>query len=146
MPDAAKLIAGLFIGVLAYVVSYQIIPLMPDSTDYGNFVYINTILGIVTGWMIMGKRAGRGITAAINNGLGGAMMLVLWGVFIYSCFMMFDRAMSNWYNGFFSAFAAVFQFMAENALLLLDPLVIFSLAAGGVLAGLATEYAWRTWR
>lgn len=146
MPDAAKLIAAIFIGLLGYVVSHMIIPLLPDSTDYGNFIYINTILGILAGWMVMGKRAGRGITTAINNGLGGSLMLVIWGVFVYSCFMMFDRAMANWYNGFFSAFAAVFQFMAENALLLMDPLVIFSLAAGGVVAGLATEYAWRTWR
>lgn len=146
MPDAAKLIAGLFIGVVAYIVSYQIMPLLPESTDFGNFVYINTILGIVTGWMVMGKRAGRGLTAAINNGLGGALMLVLWGLFLYSCFQMFDRAMDNWYNGAFIALAAVFQFMAEYALLLLDPTVIFSLALGGVLAGLATEYAWRTWR
>ena len=146
MPDAAKLIAGIFIGVMAYIVSHQIMPLMPESTDFGNFVYINTILGILTGWMVMGKRAGRGVTAAINNGLGGALMLVLWGLFLYSCTMMFDRALDNWYNSFLAALAAVFQFMAENALLLLDPTVIFSLAFGGVLAGLATEYAWRTWR
>ena len=146
MPDAAKLIAALFIGVIAYIVSYQIMPLMPDSTDFGAFVYVNTIIGIATGWVVMGKRAGRGITAAINNGLGGALMLVLWGLFLHSCFQMFDRAMDNWYNGVFTALAAVFQFMAEYALLLLDPHVLFSLAVGGVLAGLATEYAWRTWR
>lgn len=146
MPDAAKLIAGIFIGVMAYIVSHQIMPLMPESTDFGNFVYINTILGILTGWMVMGKRAGRGITAAINNGLGGALMLVLSGLLLYSCAMMFDRALDNWYNGFLTALTAVFQFMAENTLLLLDPMVIFSLAFGGVLAGLATEYAWRTWR
>jgi hypothetical protein len=59
---------------------------------------------------------------------------------------MFDRAMDNWYNGFMAAIAAIFQFMAEYALVIMDPMVMFSLAFGGVLAGLATEYAWRTWR
>ncbi|MFK7746266.1 MAG: TrgA family protein [Roseobacter sp.] len=146
MPDAAKLIAALLIGCVAYSVSFQIMPLMPESTDFGSFVYVNTILGIATGWMVMGKRAGRGITAAINNGLGGALMLVLWGLFIHSCYQMFDRAMDNWYNGAFVALAAIFQFMAEYALILLDPSVLLILAMGGVLAGLATEYAWRTWR
>lgn len=146
MPDAAKFIAALLIGGVAYIVSFQIMPLMPDSTDFGSFVYVNTILGIATGWVIMGKRAGRGVTAAINNGLGGSLMLVLWGLFVHACYQMFDRAMDNWYSGFMAAIAAIFQFMAEYALILLDPMVIFSLAAGGVLAGLATEYAWRTWR
>lgn len=138
--------AALIIGILAWVVSLQIMPLMPESTNFGSFIYVNVILGIVTGWMIMGKRAGRGITAAINNGLGGAMMLVLWGLFVHSCYQMFDRAMSNWYNDVFSAIAAIFQFMAEYALILLDPKVMMCLVFGGVLAGLATEYAWRTWR
>ena len=146
MPDAARLIAAICIGVIAFAVSYLIMPLMPESTEFGSFVYINAILGIVTGWTIMGKRAGRGITAAINNGLGGALMLVLWGLFLHSCYQMFDRAMDNWYNNFFAAMAAIFQFMAEYALVLLDPMVLFTLAAGGVLSGLVTEYAWRTWR
>ena len=146
MPDAARLIAAICIGIIAYVVSLQIMPLMPESTDFGSFAYINAILGIVTGWTVMGKRAGRGVTAAINNGLGGSLMLVLWGLFIHSCYQMFDRALDNWYNGFFTAMAAIFQFMAEYALLLLDPLLLFTLAAGGIMAGLLTEYAWRTWR
>ncbi|MEO9652979.1 MAG: TrgA family protein [Roseobacter sp.] len=146
MPDAARLVAALCIGLIAYLVSFQIMTLMPDSVDFGAFEYINTILGIVTGWTVMGKRAGRGITAAINNGLGGALILVLWGLFIYACYQMFDRALDNWYQGFFDALAAIFQFMAEYALILMDPLVLFSLAGGGVLAGLFTEYAWRTWR
>lgn len=146
MPDAAKLIAAIFIGSLAYVASLMIMPLMPESTDFGNFIYVNTILGIVAGWMVMGKRAGRGITAAINNGLGGALVLVIWGLFVHSCFQMFDRAMSNWYSNVFDAMAAIFLFMAEYALIIVDPLVMFSLAVGGIVAGLCTEYAWRTWR
>lgn len=146
MPDAARLIAAICIGLIAYVTSLQIIPLMPESTDFGSFAYMNAILGIVTGWTVMGKRAGRGVTAAINNGLGGALMLVLWGLFLHSCYQMFDRALDNWYNGFFAAIAAIFQFMAEFALLLLDPLLLLTLAAGGIIAGLLTEYAWRTWR
>lgn len=146
MPDAAKLVAALFIGTIAYVASLLIMPLMPDSTDFGSFVYVNTIIGIVCGWMVMGKRAGRGVTAAINNGLGGSLVLVIWGLFIHSCYQMFDRALDNWYNGAFAALAAIFQFMAEFALILIDPAVIVWLIGSGIVAGLATEYAWRTWR
>ena len=55
MPDAARLIAALCIGGIAYVVSLQIMPLMPESTDFGAFAYINTIIGICTGWSVMGR-------------------------------------------------------------------------------------------
>lgn len=146
MPDAAKLVAALFVGVIAFVASYLFMPLMPESTNFGGFVYYNTVIGILAGWMVMGKRAGRGVTAAVNNGLGGALVLVIWALFLHSCYQMFDRAMDNWYNDVFSALAAIFQFMAEYALVMLDPVLLFSLVAGGILAGLATEFAWRTWR
>ena len=146
MPDAAKLVAAIFVGSMAYVASLLFMPLMPESTNFGNFVYVNMIIGIVCGWVVMGKRAGRGVTAAINNGLGGALVLVLWALFLHSCYQMFDRAMDNWYNGAFDAMAAIFQFMAEYSLVMLDTNFLLTLFFGGVLAGLATEYAWRTWR
>ncbi|MEM6888272.1 MAG: TrgA family protein [Pseudomonadota bacterium] len=146
MPDAAKLVAAIFIGALAYVTSLLFMPLMPESTDFGNFAYVNAFIGLIVGWMVMGNRAGKGITAAINNGFGGAFMLVLWALFLHSCMQMFDRAMDNWYNNAFSAFAAILQFMAEYGLVMLDMQIIFVLVSGGVLAGLATEFAWRTWR
>ncbi len=146
MPDAARLIAAISIGIVGYVVSLQVMPLMPDSTDFGNFLYVNAVLGVCVGWIVMGKRAGRGVAAAINNGLGGALMLVLWGLFVHSCVQMFDRAMANWYNDAFQALLAIVKFMAEYALMMLNPLVICTLIAGGLLAGLLTEYAWRTWR
>lgn len=146
MPDAAKLVAALFVGSVAYIASFLFMPLMPESTNFGSFVYVNTILGIVCGWTVMGKRAGRGVTAAVNNGLGGALVLVIWALFVHSCYQMFGRAMANWYSGAFDAVAAIFQFMAEFALVMLDPVLLFSLVAGGIIAGLATEYAWRTWR
>jgi hypothetical protein len=146
MPDAAKLVAAILIGSIAYAASLLFMPLMPESTNFGSFIYVNTIIGIVCGWMVMGKRAGRGVTAAINNGLGGSLVLVIWALFVHSCYQMFDRALDNWYNGAFDALAAIFQFMAEFSLVMLDPVLLFCLFGGGVIAGLATEYAWRTWR
>ncbi|WP_298921567.1 TrgA family protein [uncultured Roseobacter sp.] len=146
MPDAARLFASICIGIVGFLVSYQIMPLMPESTDFGSFAYINGIIGIFVGWRVMGKRAGRGVAAAINNGMGGVLVLVLWGLFIHSSYQMFDRAMANWYNGAFQALLAIFKFMAEYGLVMINPLVMFTLISGGILSGLATEYAWRTWR
>ncbi len=146
MPDAARLSAAIWVGVIGFFVSFQIMPLMPESTNFGYFVWINLALGALAGWYVMGKRAGRGITAAINNGFGGMLTLVVWALFVYACYEMFDKAMSNWYKGPFEALLAIFHFMAEFGLILVNPVIIGTLAVGGVLSGLATEYAWRTWR
>jgi hypothetical protein len=146
MPDAAKLVAALCVGLIGFFVSFQIMPLMPESTAFGYFAYVNLILGILAGWIVMGKRAGRGITAAINNGFGGMLTLVIWGLFVQACYEMFDNAVDNWYRGPFDALLAIFQIMAEYGLVLINPVIIGSLIVGGVLSGLATEYAWRTWK
>lgn len=145
MPDAARLIAALCICAVGYLVSHLVIPLMPESTRFGIFVYMNGAIGVVVGWMVMGKRAGRGGAAAISNGFGGVVMLVLWCLFLHACFQMFDRAMDNWYSGAFDALLAIFGFMTEYALILINPLILLCLIAGGVISGLATEYAWRKW-
>ena len=72
MPDAARLVAALGLALIAFIVSGQIMPLMPEGMDFGYFTWVNVGIGILTGWVVMGKRAGRGTTAAINNGLGHA--------------------------------------------------------------------------
>lgn len=145
MPDAARLVAALCIATVGFIVSYQIMPLMPESTDFGYFAYVNALVGLFVGWRVMGARAGKGMAAALNNGMGGVFVLVLWCLFLHSCVQMFDRAMANWYNGAFQALLAIVNFMAEYGLVLINPLVIFTLITGGVLSGLATEYIWRKW-
>ena len=45
MPDAARLVAAICLAILAFIVSGQIVPLMPESTDFGYFLYVNIVLG-----------------------------------------------------------------------------------------------------
>lgn len=146
MPDAARLVAAICLAIVAFLVSGQIVPLMPESTDFGYFLYVNVILGAFVGWTVMGRRAGRGVVSAINNGLTGMLVFVLWGLFIQGANEMVRLAMRNRYDGPFEAIVAIFEIGAEYGLILLVPVVIGTLIAGGVLAGLATEVAWRKWR
>ena len=69
MPTAAHLVASVALALLAFVVSGQIMPLMPESTDFGYFTHVNVGLALVAGWKVMGRRAGRGFVPGINNGL-----------------------------------------------------------------------------
>ncbi|MEL6617792.1 MAG: TrgA family protein [Pseudomonadota bacterium] len=146
MPDAAKLVAALGLAILGFIVSGMIMPLFEEETNFGWFVWINVVLGALCGWMIIGRRAGRGITSAINVGLTGAAMMVFWGLFVQACNEMVRVAMKNRYDGPFEALIAVFEIGSEWALLMSTVPIWATLAIGGIVTGLLTEYAWRTWR
>ena len=146
MPDAARLVAALSLALLAFIVSGQIMPLMPEGMDFGYFTWVNVGIGVLAGWVVMGKRAGRGTTSAINNGLTGMVVLLFWGIFVQGAYEMWRQALRNRYDGPFEAIGAIFRFGLKEGVVLLAPHIIATLLIGGVLAGLATEYAWRRWR
>lgn len=146
MPDAAKLVAAACMSILAFVVSFMIMPLFEEDTNFGWFVYVNVAVGFVTGWLVMGRRAGRGWTSAINVGLTGPVVLVFWALFIQSCNEMVRIAMKNRYDGAFDALVDIFTIGAEWAILMATIPIWATLLMGGVISGLLTEHAWRTWR
>jgi len=103
------------------------------------------VLGVVCGWIIMGKRAGRGWTAGINNGLTGVASLVFWGLFIQGAYEMVQQAMRNRFGGPFEAVLAIFELGVEFAKQLWAPEILLTLIIGAVVAGLLTEFAARRW-
>lgn len=146
MPNAARLVAAVSLALIAFILSGQIMPLMPEGTGFGYFTWINVALGLLVGWIVMGKRAGRGTTPGINNGLTGVAALIFWGLFVQGCYEMFRQATRNRFDSPFEAVLAIFEIAAEYGMMLLVPQIIATVLIGGVLAGLATEFAWRRWR
>jgi cation transport ATPase len=146
MPTGARLVAALCLAFLAFVVSSQVMPLMPEGTDFGYFTHINVILGLVCGWKVIGSRAGRGVVPAINNGFTGMVVMVFWALFIQGAWEMFQLASRNRYSGPFDALSAIFVIGLDYAVVIAVPMVIGTLLAGGILTGLAAERASRVWR
>ncbi len=147
MPTASRLVASVCLAVLAFFVSGQIIDHTPDERDFGYFTPANIAIGFICGWVVMGKRAGRGITPAINNGLTGAASMVFWGLFSQGTYEMFRLAMRHRYDGPFEAVLAIFKIGINYAYeFLLHPQIIWTLLIGAVLSGLLTEMASRRWR
>ena len=146
MPTAARLMAAVCLAILAYVLSSLVVPLMPESTDFGYFFPVNCVLGLCVGWFVMGKRGGRGITAGINNGLTGVFVLLLWGVGVQAINEMVRLAMINRYDNAFEAIVAVFQLGAGYAYLIATVEMGIAAVVGGVIAGLLTEYADTHWK
>lgn len=146
MPNAPRLVAAVCLMVVAFLVSGMIMDNAEEGKDYGYFVYVNIALGWICGWKIMGKRAGRGWTSAVNNGLTGVASLVFWGLFVQGCYEMFRLAMRHRYDGPFEALKAIFVIGIEFGQQLMVPEILTTLAIGALIAGLATEEASRRWR
>lgn len=146
MPTAARLMAAFCLAVVGYVTSVMVMPLMPDSTDFGYFIPVNILLGLCVGWVVMGRRAGRGTTAAINNGLTGVFVLLLWGIGVQAINEMVRLAMRNRYDGPFEAIVATFQIGAEFAVIIATVPIGVMLVIAAVVSGLMTEFANSRWR
>lgn len=146
MPTAARLMGAVCLAVVAYFISQMVMPLMPESTDFGYFVPVNIFLGLCVGWIVMGSRAGRGTTAGINNGLTGVFVLMLWGIGVQAINEMMRLAMRNRYDGPFEAIVAVFQIGAEYAVIIATVPIGIALVISAVISGLLTEFAGSRWR
>ncbi|MDC0656852.1 TrgA family protein [Leisingera sp. SS27] len=146
MPTGARLAAAISLATLAFIVSFLVMPLLPEGTNFGYFVHINVVLGLLCGWIFMGKRAGRGVVPAINNGLTGMAVLVLWALFVQGAWEMFRLAMRHRYGGPFEALSQIFVIGMEYFFLIAVPSVLIPLVVGGALAGLVTENASQRWR
>ncbi len=145
MPTGARLMAAISLAVLAFILSGMVVPLMPESTDFGYFLPLNIVLGLLVGWSVMGRRAGRGITAAINNGLAGVFVLILWAIFLQAANEMVRRALRNRYDDPFEAIVAIFQIGAEFGLMIATVPMAVALVVGAVISGLLTEFAHNRW-
>ncbi len=146
MPTASRLVAALCLLVIAFLVSGMIIDNGEEGKDYGYFTYINMGLGLICGWVVMGKRAGRGWTAAINNGLTGVAALVFWGLFVQGTHEMFSQAMRHRFGGPFEALLAIFEIGIDFGKQLVVPEILITLGVGAILSGILTEIASRRWR
>jgi hypothetical protein len=146
MPNAARLVAALGLGLIGFIVSGQIMPLLPEGTYFGWFTHVNVALGVICGWVVMGKRAGGGISDALTNGLTGIAVLVFWALFVQGTYEMVQLAMRRRYGGPFEAIKAIFEIGLDYGQLLVQVNILVTLLVGGVLVGLATEFAARRWR
>ncbi len=146
MPNAARLVAALSLALVAFIASVQVVPLMPEGTDFGWFTQVNVAIGLIVGWVVMGKRPGRGLTPAINNGLTGMAVMVFWALFVQSTYEMIQLAMRHRYGGPFEAILGIFKVGMDLAVILMVPNIIATLLIGGVLAGMTCQYASKKWR
>ncbi|MEH6832913.1 MAG: TrgA family protein [Sulfitobacter sp.] len=146
MPTAARLVAGILLAILGWVLSDIVRPLMPEGTAFGWFNYVNAFIGLCVGWSVIGSRVGRGFVASINNGVTGTAVLILWCLFVHSCYEMFRLAMRNRYDGPMEALMSIFLIGSEFGIMIATPTFFGVAVAGALVVGIAADAAGKRWR
>ncbi|MEM8775777.1 MAG: TrgA family protein [Pseudomonadota bacterium] len=145
MPTASKAIAGFFMVILAWFASQMYRPLMPEGTDFGWFNEVNMAIGLLTGWIVIGSRMGRGISDGISAGLTGVAAFVFWALFIQSFNEMLRLALESRYRGPVEAIVALFEIGIDFGSHLAHRPLIILLVVGGILIGFFCELIARRW-
>lgn len=145
MPTAARLVAALLFAMVGFFTAEIYKPLYPFEAQWGIFTPVSAGIGLLSGWFVSGKHAGRGMRAAMGNGLRTSFVMVFFAMIIFSVEAMLGRSMMKLYDGIFQAILGTFDFVLQYGATLLHPEPLIVLIIGGMLAGAATEWAARRW-
>ncbi len=99
MPTAGRGVAAVLMAVLAWYASDMYRTLMPESTNFGRFNEVNVVIGLVSGWFVIGSRLRRGYPYATGTGLTCVARLVFWAILIQRCNEMLKLALNRRYEG-----------------------------------------------
>ncbi|MBY6047628.1 TrgA family protein [Vannielia litorea] len=132
MPTATKLMSALVFALLAFFASEVFKPLLPEGTKMGLLSFVNAGIGLLCGWMIMGRLAGRGKFAAAGGGVRTSLALAFWCLLFWSIWEMLRQSTRpGTYEGVVEAINGAFALMFDYALLILtDARMAFTLAEG----------------
>lgn len=140
MPTAGKLVAAVMFAGLGALVTYLIIPLFPEGTNFGWFMPGNALIGLMAGWIVAGSRAGKGYRSATGYGLTAMASMVVWGLLIYSTIEMVERSIRKMYDGPVDAVVSVFELGVDYLRIIAVPEVVIFLVIGGIICGLVTDF------
>jgi hypothetical protein len=146
MPTAAKFVAAICFALFGAVAAEVVKPALPEGTQFGWFVEISAIIGLLNGWLVMGVLVGHGYRAAMGSGLRTALTIVVWAVLVFAIYEMVVRSTNvNRYDGPMEAVIAAFGLMLEYGRVLLTPAILGTFFLGGVVGGAVTEWVGKRW-
>lgn len=145
MPTAAKIMSAVAMAILAFIVSEQVKPLLPEGTQFGYFSFANAGFASLFGWKIVGKYAGKGTISSVNNGITGVLAMVLFLLFAHAARLMYYNAIDLRYKSTAHAVQSVFDMMLEHAWLMMTPTILLTILGGALFIGLLAEATDRRW-
>lgn len=150
MPTASKLVAGLCFAFVGFFVaeSYRMGLIAREQTGlaFDGMQLVMAAIGAICGWRIMGRMTGNGYGAAMGTGLRTSVTVVFWALLLFAIQRMIRKALQRLYGDSpMEAVVDIFALMLDYAMQLAHPEVLAAMVLGGLLGGLATEWAGRRW-
>ena len=147
MPTAGKLIGAIVFAALAYFIGDLIRPLLVETkgTRTGMLPVVNAFFGLVCGWRIMGKGAGKTYYASFGYGLTTLAATVFWCLVFWSGYEMIDRSMNSRYDGAMHALQGMAELAVDYAKLIAVDEVILPAIVGALFVSWLTEFFARRW-
>lgn len=145
MPTAAKLIAGMGLGITAMIAAYYF---MLDQEDYRigpSFVLGNFSVGFFVGWFSLGRNPGHGSISAIASGFRALFLLVIISSLFFSMFLAFITMQRQTSRELMDLPVLWLEIAFKYTILAMTKEVIIALLIGSCLTGLATYHADRRW-
>ncbi len=145
MPTAAKLVAAIAFGMVAFTAAHVFIPSLPEGTQTKGFREVSAVIGVLCGWLVMGGLVGRGYYGAMGSGVRTSATIFFFVLLGFSIREMLKRSMQQIYDGPMEAVVAIFDVMLFYGKMMVTPQMPLALVLGGFLAGWAAEWAGRRW-
>ena len=146
MPTAAKLAGAVCFAILGIMAALAVKPVLPEGTQFGYFVEISGLIGLLNGWFVMGRLAGHGYRDAIGSGVRTAITIVVWALIVFAIYTMIVLSTQMRYDGPMEAVTSAFGIMLDYGKSMLTPTIIGTVLIGGMIAGWMTEFAAKRWK
>lgn len=147
MPSVSRLVPALILALTGYFAADIYVTYLPEGTNVGTFRRVIAILGLLIGWIVVGKRIGRSYRSGVEAGLLGAFLIVFWAVGIFAVREMLARSLDRRYRqGLEQAFRDLFDLLVEYGLSAARVELIVTLITGAVISGLVAQWASTRWK
>ncbi len=145
MPTGAKAVGAITFALLGFVTATLLLPHLPENDRGQGVAQISAGLGVMVGWMVMGRSVGGDYKAAARAGIYTSVWLLLWGVLIFSLRLMLVRSFQKWYSSATEAATGVISIAIRYFQISMTVEVVGALLIGGMIAGIVTEFSNRHW-
>ncbi|MDA8584894.1 TrgA family protein [Rhodobacteraceae bacterium] len=147
MPTFGKLIAAIVFGALAYFVSDLLKPLLEptEGTRVGMLSIVNGFIGMVMGWSLMGKAAGKNYRVSFGFGLTTLAVTVFWCALFWAGQKMLSRSVDLRYDGPMEALQQMGGIFLEYLRLVTAQEILIPAIVGAIFVSWLTEFFARRW-
>jgi hypothetical protein len=147
MPTAAKLVAAIIFGLVAFLAAHLYALALPDGAQSGVLREVSAVVGVVCGWYVMGTfvlRKRRPVDA-MGAGVRTSLTMLIFVVLIFATAEMLDRAINGRFKTPLDAVIAIFEHALRLVAPIAQPDILGVLLLGGLAGGALTHWAGKRW-